>query len=90
MRTGAGQSQRNAILLYLAANMLFWISLYLYVPTLPTVVENRRHSLVLNANRSSTVAENARQSTGRTKFVATTKCVKLKSFPLTNRLLGNS
>jgi MFS family permease len=47
-KAGAAEGQsRSAIPLYLAANILYWVSLYLYVPTLPTVVEARTGSLAV-------------------------------------------
>jgi MFS family permease len=45
MASEADQHRRYPIRLYLTANLFFWISLYLYVPTLPTVVESRTGSL---------------------------------------------
>jgi MFS family permease len=39
--------RRSAIALYLVVVFLYWIALYLYVPTLPTYVESRSDNLAL-------------------------------------------
>ncbi len=43
-----GQARRRpTVILFLAANVLYWIALYLYVPTLPTYVGRRTSDLAL-------------------------------------------
>ena len=47
-RVATGASQRRlTISLYAAATFLYWVSLYLYVPTLPTYVKSKADDLAL-------------------------------------------
>jgi len=45
--TTLGSEKRLAIILYITVAFLFWVSLFLYVPTLSTYVQSKTHSLTL-------------------------------------------